>query len=289
MNGNQPQIAKKQPYCQYDTAFDFACATEGLRIYLPTQNGYVCYCMVHSVKESIYADIWRLGRAYICDDELKNAYPITTPSAEWDMAVRIQGRDDAIGGYAHGDESYTSLRVTVDGKELVPSALSELTPFSELRMEIDSIGYDPNDHTTQVLLHHKEWLVNSNGATLHQWVKWLDSYPIHRSYFAMMPPMKAYTDHFSTDLTPTTKICGDESGKLCIYVPNAKHAVVSGDHLRFEMSVPQYPSMPGGDRFLLTDNGGAPYNKMYFCLCFGEQTAKGDVWETTTQYRIENY
>ena len=81
----------------------------------------------------------------------------------------------------------------------------------------------------------------------------------------------------------------DESGKLCIYVPNAKRAVVSGEHLRYEMSVPQYPTMPGGDRFLLTDNGGAPYNKMYFFLCFGEQTAKGDVWETTTQYRIENY
>ncbi|MBQ2735506.1 MAG: hypothetical protein IJF33_06705 [Clostridia bacterium] len=284
---NTPSTLLKQPYCQYGTDFDFACATEGLRIYLPTQNGYICYCLVHSVKESIYADLWRIGRAYVCDDDLKNASPITTPSAEWDMAVRLEGRDDAIGGYAHGDETYTTMTLFVDGKEIVPSKLLEPTPFTELRMAQDSVGYDPNDHITQALLHHKETLVNANGITLHQHVKFLNAYSVNRAYLAMMPPMKAYTDHYSTDLTPTSEISSVD-GKLNIRVPNAKRAVVSGEHLQFEMSVPRYPSLPGGDYFLLTDNGGAPYNKMYFCLCHGAQSAKGDVWATTTTYAIEN-
>lgn len=282
-----PSTLPKQPFCQYGTDFDFAAATEGLRVYLPTQIGYICYCLVHSVKESIYADLWRIGRAYACDDELKNTYPITTPSAEWDMAVRLLGRDDAIGGYAHGDESFTALSLFVDGTETAPATLVAPTPFTKLCMVEDSVGCDPDDHTTQVLLHHKEYLVDAKGITLHQRVEWLDSYPLQRAYLAMMPPMKAYTDHFSTNFTPTEKICSVD-GKLNVKVPNATRAVVNGEHLRFEMSVPRYPSLPGGNSFLLTDNGGAPYNKMYFILCGYTSVERGDVWETTTTYAIEN-
>ena len=278
----------KRPYVQYETQFDYAAATEGLRIYLPTQNGYVNYDLVHSVKESIFADLWRIGRAFICDDRLENRAPITTPSAEWDMAIRLEGRDDSIGGYAHGDETYTSFSFFVDGKETAPSALSEPTSFTTLYMVQDSIGYDPDDHVSQVLLHHKEWTVTAEGISLCQRIEWLNAYTVKKAYLAMMPPMKVHTDHYCTDLTPVSTPCHLEE-QHSVTVPNSKRAVVHGDRLYFEMAVPRYPVMPGGNCFLLTDNGGAPYNKMYFRMgCGNFAVERGDIWETETVYRIEN-
>ena len=58
--------------------------------------------------------------------------------------------------------------------------------------------------------------------------------------------------------------------------------------LAFSMSVPKYPILVGGNRFLLTDNRGGLYNKMYFVICSGAEVMKGDVWETTTRYVITN-
>lgn len=278
----------KKAYVQYETQFDYAAATEGLRICLPTQNGYINYDLVHSVKESISADLWRIGRAFTCDGRLETLTPITTPSAEWDMAIRLEGRDDSIGGYAHGDEAYVSFTLFVDGKETAPSALSEPTPFTALHMVQDSIGYDPNDHVSRVLLHHKEWKVTAEGITLCQRIEWLNAYTVKKAYLAMMPPMKAYTDHYCTDLTPTSVPCNLEE-QHSVTIPNSKRAVVHGEHLYFEMAVPRYPEMPGGNCFLLTDNGGAPYNKMYFRMgCGNFAVERGDIWETETVYRIEH-
>ena len=277
---------KKRPYCQYDPSIDFESASGGLRLFIPTDCGYVNYNLVYSVNSDRNCDTWRLGKAYAVDDEFQNEYELTPAGAEWDMALRLSDRPDFIGGYAHGDERYTSLSVTVDGKIMNMEALKALTPFCKIVITVSSIGYDPNDSVTEALKHFKEYVIDENGITLNQTVEWLNDYTLGPSYMAMMPPLKTLTDSFYTNVDPTPKEASANFG----YVLGAVEATVygSGSGIVFSMSVPQYPRLFGGERFLLTDNNGKPYNKMYFALCNGAQVAKGDTWETITVYRITN-
>lgn len=274
----------KKSYCLYDSSIDFEQSQGGIKLFLPTAQGYINYNVVHTVSESIHADIWRIGQAFAYDDQLEKSYPITPTGAEWDMALMLSGRDDFIGGFAHGDEKYTSFTVLIDGKQIDPQGIKNLTPFTEITILENSIGYDPNDHTTQVLKHDKEYIVHADGITLNQTVEWLNDYTLGSSYMAMMPPLKALTDTFYTDRNEIPMPTLDHYG----YYPNAKKAVVYGSDFSFSMSVSKYPSLTGGDRFLLTDNSGRPYNKMYFVICKGASVTGGDVWKTTTHYQISN-
>lgn len=276
---------KKQLYCRYDTCVDYENATVGLNVFVPACKGYINYNIVHSVNGSSNCDVWRIGKAFACDDKLENAYAITLQGAEWDMALKLQGRNDFIGGYAHGDEVYTAFSAWIDGKCVQIASLRDVTAFEEMILRETSVGYDPDDHTTKVLTHEKEYVINQDGITLHQKVEWLNGYTLGSSYMAMMPPLKTLTDSYCVKDDTPVLIDGYD-----IRVPNCTEAVVSGSSsgFRFSMGVPKYPSLKGGDTFLLTDNNGGGYNKMYFVICNGASVAKGDVWETTTQYKITN-
>lgn len=282
-DGDVDDVLIKQLYCQYDDSISFEKAIGGLRLYIPTNNGYINYNIVHSVNSDINADIWRIGQAYACDDNLENEFPITSVGAEWDMALKLSGRDDFIGGYAHGDEKYTSLTMSIDGKQVDITSIDKLTSFKEITIVENSVGYDPNDHTTKALNHYKEYVINTNGITLNQKVEWLNDYTLSSSYLAMMPPLKTLTDTFYTDIDYTPKVANENYGSYS----EATKAVVYGTDFRFMMSVPEYPDLQGGNRFLLTDNGGGTYNKMYFVICDGESVSAGDIWETTTCYQIQ--
>ena len=60
---------------------------EELKIYVPTNQGYVNYNVVHSVIPNIRCDTWRLSAAYFCDDGLSVIRPLTKQGAEWEMAL----------------------------------------------------------------------------------------------------------------------------------------------------------------------------------------------------------
>lgn len=276
---------EKKACCRYDPSVDFEGARGGLRIFLPTARGYVNFNLVYSVKEDRNCNTWRLSKAFAVDDHLENEYELTPKGAEWDMAVKLDGRPDFIGGYAHGDEVYTALTVSVDGRPVAMDSLRDLTSFAVLRITVTSNGFDPSDPTTRALKHFKEFIITGEGITLNQRVEWLDDYTLGSSYLAMMPPLKALTDLVYTDADPTPKEAIASYGS----VPGATEAVVYGttSGISFRMSVPKYPSLAGGNKFLLTDNHGRPYNKMYFVVCKDATVSKGDVWESTTQYRIE--
>lgn len=272
----------KQPYCIYDEKAAFEYARGCFRVYIPQKRGFVNYNIVHSVREN-FADIWRLGQAFGYDDGLSGEYQLTPFGAEWDMAVMIDGRDDFIGGSNHGDEIFTSAKLFLDGKETEISSLTNLTPFSEVRFYTESIGLDPADHKTRVLIHKKEHFITSEGVTVKQSVEFLGDYLMQNSYLAMMPPIKTLTDSYFTDKDKTPKKI---TGQVLEF--GAKSATVFGEESKtaFTMSVPEYPSLNCSDRFLITDNGGGAYNKMYFIACKGQEVHIGDVWNSVTKYKI---
>ena len=274
----------KPLYVKYDVGFSQERAVEGLHLYIPTKEGYIDHTFGHTVSDAINADIWRLSFAYMCDDALANPVAITT-TGEWDMALMLSGRPDFIGGNAHGDEVMTDIKFIIDGVETDITTLTEATEFKTMVIVQNSVGYDPLDSTTPVLKHHKEHKITHAGVRLDQRVEWLGDYTLSHSYLAMMPPAKAYTDMYYTNLTEAAEIDLSSGSK---YVDGATSVTVYGKEsgLYFTMTVNDY------DKYIkpymsIADNGGGAYNKMYFTFVKSGTVSEGDVWETFTHYRIE--
>ena len=274
----------KMSYCRFDPAITFEYGAGGLRVFIPAERGYINYNLVHSLVERKNCDVWRLGKAFAYDDDIKNEIELTPDNAEWDMALKLEGRSDFIGGCVHGDERWVSISACIDGKAVDIEKIDIMTPFDELIITEESVGYDPDDSVTESVKHFKEYVINKEGITLNQRVEWLRDYTLGQSYMAMMPPLKVLTDRFYTDSEPEPKVAIDNYG----FGPGATEATVYGSDMSFSMSVTKYPTIKGGDKFLITDNNGKAYNKIYFVLCKGAEVSKGDVWETTTKYRITN-
>ncbi|MBE6583364.1 MAG: hypothetical protein E7649_00090 [Ruminococcaceae bacterium] len=255
---------------------------ESLRLYLPIEDGYVNYNIVHSVSEGRQCDTWRLGVVYLCDEKLCRIRPLTRAGAEWEMALKLTGRPDFIGGYAHGDEVFDKIEITVDGLNRKLDSLSNLSECESLDFEVWSRGYDPSAPQTQVLEHYKMLSVNAEGVRVEQKVDWLSDFELGNCYMAMMPPYKAETDVYYTDKDTTPKpICEPVS-----ISGNSNALYLSGKSgLTFCMKVEKHLSC-GEAEYYISDNGGVPYNKMYFVLPHGKKTTYGDIWQTCTVYSI---
>ncbi len=278
---------EKNLFCLYSDEKCDDGGIEALRLYLPTKDGYVNHNITHSVMKSTNCDTWRLSTVYFCNDAFERVRPLTRSGAEWEMALKIKGRPDFIGGYAHGDEVFKSVKLTIDGEERILTDISVLTAFERLEYEVWSVGYDPNDSITEAILHDKRIIVDENGVRVEQRVEWLNDYELGNSYMAMMPPFKSETDFYFTDNDPTKKEIPEKVSiaETC----NTKGLYLRGNAgFTFGLCPEKYLSdSDGANTYLITDNGGVPYNKMYFLLHHGGKACKGDVWETVTIYAVE--
>jgi len=277
---------EKRACCQYKNERADDAGVEALKLYLPVSDGFINYNIVHSVTKGSNCNTWRLSVVYHCDDELQRVRPLTRTGAEWEMALMIQERPDFIGGYAHGDEVYEKLELTVDGKKVEKEELSELVTFDELIAEVWSVGYDPLDSATKSLLHYKKITIDKEQVKVEQSVEWLNDYLLGKSYMAMMPPYKDVTDSYYTNTDTTKKPISvnvnitDMGGFDTLYLCGELG-------FTFSMKIEKYLT-DGQNSFLISDNGGVPYNKMYFPLHHGGSVKRGDIWETTTVYTVKN-
>lgn len=271
-------------FCQYSNESMFDHGIEALRLFLPTSGGYINYNIVHSVMQKSKCDTWRLSVVYYCNGDFERVKPLTRPGAEWEMALKISERPDFIGGYAHGDEFFQKVELIIDGEHREISSLSDMTPFDELIFDVSSIGYDPIDSATEALLHRKKIIVNSDKIKVEQKVEWLNDYMLGNSYMAMLPPFKEVTDSYYTNTDPAPKPIGNkvsisETGSfdtLCLCGKTG---------FTFSLKLEKYLN-DGNNTFLISDNGGVPYNKMYFYLNHGGYVKRGEIWETETVYAI---
>lgn len=288
-----------QPTVVYDPAMNYDGGRGGLRIYHPQEKGVINYNLVHTVVEEKNADIWRMTVANEVDRQGNILRQLTKNGAEWEMAVRLRERPDFIGGYAHGDERGTALKLTVDGKDFAPEALTEPVTFQELKLHVSSIGYDPKAQSHAVFEHDKCFCFTENPVDLRQEIRWLEDCPLDlkfKSFLAMMPPLKheiehpekAVTDTFYTDQIPKKAI---ES--LPVSLGETHRFCVSGtdSRLRFTMEAEGYePRYQNSYQGLLSDNGhNRNYHKMYiaFAGASEETVTKGTVWTSTTRYQID--
>ena len=279
-------MESKNTYCQYLESSGDDRGIESLKIYLPVGEGFVNYNIVHSVMKSTNCDTWRLSVVYYCDGELTPMKTLTRSGAEWEMALKIKCRPDFIGGYAHGDEVFEKIAVEIDGEERELNDLSVLTDFKSLSFEVWSRGYDPDDSKTEALLHYKRITFSKDGVKVEQRVEWLNDYELANSYMAMMPPFKEFTDHYYTNSDKTK--CPIVLGETVTRTADVNALYLCGEGgFTFEMKVDKYlTDQNGKNTFIVTDNGGVPYNKMYFLLNHSGRVIRGEVFETITEYFI---
>lgn len=267
--------------------------TEVFNINIPATNGgYIKYEMRHFVDETNNCDGWQIYHAYYVDQYFSNAVDLTI-SGEWECALRLQGRDDFSGGHTHGDEIMDSVTLLVDG---VPTAMSDYSErrlgAKEVRFIQASTMYDPADNTTAIAEHGKEYVFTKDGLTINQSVKWLVEASLANCFMAMFLPSKNYIDRAvaNSDFKVLT-LPSSTSDPLTSIVKNNANAVDMWDTssgFYANVSVPVYPTgLTGGDQASISDNSGKNYNKLYFKVCSGGTTTIGELWKSTTVYKLD--
>ncbi len=276
----------KHPICTYTTECEKEGGSEALYIYIPTGEGYIRYQLVHTKLADRNADTWRLGHVARVDDAFENELIITNPGAEWEMALRLEGRPDFIGGLAHGDEIYSSMKLTADGTEYSRPRKMEFIPFDTFTVEVESTGYDPSVAGREVLKHYKKLIFTKDGVRVEQRTEFLTEEMPETFYFGMMPPQKEFTDSYYTNLDPTKKELPNQKGIYRSEKGEGLNSVTleGSEGYLFRMTVEKYSG--GEQAFMISDNSGNNYNKMYFLFRAPKPIPAGTVFETVTLYKI---
>ena len=276
----------KHPICTYTTECEKEGGTEALYIYIPTGEGYIRYQLVHTDLPQRNADTWRLGHVARVDDAFENELIITNPGAEWEMALKLEDRPDFIGGLAHGDEIFHSMKLMADGVEYSRPRKIEFLPFDTFTVEIESKGYDPSVAGRQVLEHYKKLIFTADGVRVEQRTEFLTEEMPNTFYFGMMPPQKEFTDCYYTNLDPTKKELPNQKGIYRSEKGEGLNSVTleGSEGYLFRMTVEKYSG--GEQSFMISDNSGNNYNKMYFLFRAPKPIPAGTVFETVTLYKI---
>lgn len=292
----------KKCSCRYEKrTVAYTGADEVLDVYIPAKVGYTHVLIGHSVSANGNADVWRIIQFAAVDDEMVTRYKITQ-FGETEMAVKINGRDDFIGGYTHGDEITVpgSAVFILDGEKVDPAMLTELTVFDELRISEATNMFDPADHTTQVGTHGKEYVITENGIYIDQSVKWMGAYTLDASYMPMLCAIRGNDKVSELQITDTYIDNGDftpydvGTAGFTTYPLTKKTGVdrvtlfSDKSGLCATVKVLESPDLPGAISFLY--NGADTYNKIYFAVCgYGKThtTTNGEKWRVRANIQIE--
>lgn len=263
--------------------------TERLNIYIPTISGYIRYNFAHNVDSSRNSNCWIIHPLYAVTDNLTERYAVTT-SGEFECALKIDGAPDFMGGSAHGSEVATFIHVLVDGTEIAPSSITTLTECDEIRIIERSNLYDPNDETTLVAIHEKEYVWTKDKLIINQSVVWLVAENLRTSYLGMFPIAKTTIDNLMPNDTFKTIALPDD-GYIRRTGIDSITAWSDTLGLVVTFSIPKW-DITGTDlqnvgEFQVTDNNGGAYHKMYYECCTHGSVAVNDIWKATTEYTMQ--
>ena len=262
---------------------------EQISVFIPTNTGFVKYAFVRCESDARNANNWRIDKCYACDNDLNVLFPITN-SGEWEMAIMIDGRNDFIGGIAHGDEVLDSFNVLVDGVLISDlSELSYLQEFDEVRIVETTTIYDPNNQATlstrenfmPVGSHGREYIINKDGIRLAQELTFDIAHTLGNSYMTMFPIIRGndavsalqVTDHYFADNNfKVYDVSIGGSGEGYGWKKNVTRASIWGNDSGVKATIEmlkqpeQDLSNNGGKRFQVQSTADM-YNKIYWSIC----------------------
>lgn len=308
-------VADKKNYLQYvpvnSEELPFSYFKQQVNIYIPTTVGYIKYLFVRNELDSKNANNWRLDKAFACDDNKQNRFLVVN-SGEYEMALKIEGRDDFIGGIAHGDEVLGSITFLVNGNEIADiTTLIALTEFDELKIIETTDLYDPSDNATlstrgqfsPVAQHGKEYTFTKDGLQLRQFVKWNVAEVLNASYMTMLPIVRGndsvsqlqITDTFYADDDYILYDVGsleDTSGNAWAWRKYINHAVIWSDvsGVSAEVVMKKQPQIENNGARQFKVQSAEAYNKLYWSVCgVGSDlysTSVGERFVTESTYKL---
>lgn len=274
----------KRNYLKYASGSGADSSTEKVEVYIPTVSGYTKYDFLHTVNRSINADVWRVGYAYHVDDSFAIDYPLTT-AGEWECAIKLDGRDDFSGGYAHGDEVMNNILFVVDGKPVDITTITTMTSFDDLCIVEDSDLYDPANHTTVYAKHGSEHHFTVDGLTIRQTIKFVLAETVLTAYLAMLPIAKTISNKVIPD---NTFVPLSTDSAIRIYDTEKVIICKTDGKVKADFSVPLWEYWTDDDfTFLCLDNGGSPYNKCYFVNAMSTiSIPQNKIFKSETKYNF---
>ena len=209
-----------------------------------------------------------------------------TTSGNWEVAVTMRGRDNFVGGLAHGYEQMDTVTMIADGRVVTSPSLE----CEEFRVLLSTNLIDLDDGVTEIAKHTVEYLFCGGELKIKQSLIWkVDDY-VNTSYMAMLPAAQAVTDHYCSDkdYAPVTIPSGGMSN---VVIQNTKQVNIWGASAGafIVFGIKDYPSFVAPPRFLGTNNGGTSYNKLYFYSTLPNSetpVAVGDVWKAESFYKL---
>ena len=274
----------KRNYLKYVSGSGADASTERVEIYLPSKSGYIRYDFLHTESSAINSDVWRIGYAYHVDDYFVEDFAITT-AGEWECAIKLDGRDDFSGGYAHGDEIMNNVLFIVDGVPADITTLMTMTAFDDLCIVEDSDLYDPADHTTAYAKHGSEHHFTKDGLSIRQSVKFIIAETVTTAYLAMLPIAKSVSNRVVPDNTFVPL-----STDSAIRIYHTEKAVIykTDGNVKAEFSIPIWEYLnPEGCTFMCLDNGTTAYNKCYFINTLSSVSVpQNKLLKTETKYNF---
>ena len=272
-------------------SYQSGAATERLRVYIPASYGYILYDLYHFDDDTNNCNDWQVHQAYHVKNDLSAAVNLSA-NAEWECALRLNGRDDFSGGHTHGDEIMTAATLLLDGAPVTISSLTTLTEFRTLQLIRTSKMYDPADHTTAIADHGVKYTFDKSGLRIDQSIKWLVAAQLANCFLCMFPPAKNRLDRavVNTDFSVIELPSENDAPLTTVTKPNADAVTMWDTSGGFSavVSVPVYPrGLTGGDQLSISDNSGNSYNKVYFKVCGGGNSTVGELWKSTSLYKID--
>lgn len=305
------EVLSKGCKCKYSTrTIEYSSMRECLDVYVPAKVGYVDYVFGRTQTNATQAEgggnVWRLVEIDAVYDNFQKRFKITQ-LGETEMAIKIFGRSDFIGGSTHGDEwmDDNSLLFTIDGLPVDIETVTELRDFTELRCFLVSNLYDPDDHTTLIGIHGREWVFNENGLYIGQTVEFKANLTMSESYMPMICALRGNDTASALQITDTYTDDGNYqrydvgTGGFTSYPNQLKKGIkkvnlfghtsgvgITVDYIEFP------DNLNKGGNFLY--NGVNTYNKIYNCLCgYGNSQANtqsvttGDKWTVKAKIKVD--
>lgn len=296
----------KKPKLRYSTReIAYSNMRECLDVYIPASKGYVNYILGRTQGTSSQAEgggnVWRLVQVDAVGEAFDYKFHITQ-QGETEMALRIVGTDDFIGGTTHGDEWMidNSLFFNVDGKTVDITTYTDITEFETLKVFLVSNLYHPADHSTLIGVHGREWMFNTDGLYLGQTVDFTETVTLTNSYMPMLCALRGNDTASALQVTDTYA----DDGSYQIYdvseagftnYPNqlknfVKDVNLFGENSKVSINlkiIEQPDTLKGRGVFLY--NGINTYNKIYCTICgYGGGTPTQETIESGTKWKVKS-
>ncbi len=196
------KLQTKTDFITYVNQVGLDNSSERIEIYFRRAGVYLKYTFIHVVHTTSNANNRRIAYAEFTSESLQTVVQLTT-RGEWKAAIKLTDRPDFSGGIIHGDELYEKILFIFDGIKTDISDIKDKLFFDELKITQNSQLYDPQDNTTHIADHFKEYIFTNEKLLLNQTVERKVAGTIKNAYLAMFPVSKAVSNKISTNLDET--------------------------------------------------------------------------------------